>query len=91
MLLRVFVRAVIGIGVQLDGLESWLLGKAASFVAVNDTIWRGSIVAVLRCPVFGGGQSADTIVVGSETVGSRQYAGLKLRVNVSYGKYSSQG
>jgi hypothetical protein len=86
MLLSVFVRVVIGIRVQFDGFESRLLGKAACFVAVNKTIWHGSVVAVLRCPVFGGCQSADTIVIGFESVGSRQYARRKLRVGVSYGK-----
>lgn len=71
MLLSVFVRVVIGIRIHLDGFKSWLLGKAASFVAVNDAIWHGAVVAVLRCPVIGRCQSADTVVIGFESVASR--------------------
>lgn len=52
MLLGVFIRAVIGIRVQLDGVKGGLLGKATSLVAVNDTLGHGSVVAILRCPVF---------------------------------------
>lgn len=73
MLLRVFVRVVIGVRGQLDGIEGGLLGKAAGFIAVDNTLGYGFVVAVLGNPFFGGSQSTDAVVEAFQSIAACQY------------------
>ena len=73
MLLRVFVRVVIGVRVELDGIEGGLLGKAAGFIAVDNTLRYGFVVAVLGDPFLGGSQSTDAVVEAFQSVAAYQY------------------
>ena len=75
MLLCVFVRVVIGVRGQLDGIEGGLLGKATGFVAVDDTLGRGFVVAVLGNPFVSGSQGTDAVVEGFQSIAAYQYGG----------------
>lgn len=68
MLLCVFIRGVIGVGIQLDGLESGLFGEVAGFILVDEAFGDGLVVAVFRDPLFGRSQGTDTIVETSQPV-----------------------
>lgn len=68
MLLRVLIRVVIGVGVQLDGFESRALGESSGFVAGDNSFRDGFVVAVLGHPIFGGSQGTDTVVEALEPV-----------------------